>query len=428
MKSLHALIDCNSFFVSCEKLFRPDLADKPVVVLSNNDGVVVSRSQQAKQLGIAMGEPYFKIKRMVEHAGLVVFSSNFRLYGDMSNRVMQTLLRWTPHVEVYSIDEAFLDFSDLGLSEAAVEPLLTEIVATVKKWTGIPISIGLGPTKTLAKVANDIAKKSGGACNLLHREQRSAALARLPIGDVWGVGRRLAPKMAKLGIRTAADLAAIDPIWMRRHFSVIQEKLVRELQGESCLDVEETPQAKKSIQVSRSFRDATDHFDTLAEAVATFAAKACEKARQQCSVATGVYVHMNTSRFNGSYISDGIAEGFDRPTGHSPEVIRTAVNLLRRIYRPGPQYKKATVILLELRDAAAERSQGLLFPIDDKMPEQRAKEERLMASLDAINRRVGRGTVFFGAEGTETSWKAASDHASPGYTTRWSDLPVAHAR
>ncbi|HBT77803.1 MAG TPA: hypothetical protein DEB39_12975, partial [Planctomycetaceae bacterium] len=205
---LYGLLDCNSFFASCEKLFRPDLANKPVVVLSNNDGCVVARSPEAKRLGIPMGEPYFRIKRLCEHGDINVFSSNFRLYGDLSNRIMRLVSRWTPFVEVYSIDEAFLDFTGSGLRDTDILPRLEEIVATVRKWVGIPVSIGLGPTKTLAKVANDIAKKRDGIRVLLDAAERHEALARLEIGDVWGVGRRLAPKMRRLGIRTGADLAA----------------------------------------------------------------------------------------------------------------------------------------------------------------------------------------------------------------------------
>jgi DNA polymerase V len=422
----YALVDCNSFFVSCEKLFRPDLVDKPVVVLSNNDGVVVSRSVEAKRLGIPMGEPYFKIERLVKHGGLVAFSSNFRLYGDMRNRVMQTLMQWTPDVEVYSIDEAFLKFANPKLADPS--QLLNEIATTVKRWTGIPVSVGLGSTMTLAKVANDVAKKHGGTFNMLDTEQRDAALAALAIADVWGIGRHLAPKMTRLGINTAADLAAIDPIWIRKHFSVVQEKLVRELRGENCLTMDETPQPRKNIQVSRSFRNTTNDIETLSEAVSTFASKACEKARRQGSVASGVYVHINTSRYNQKFATDGIAQGFSKPTANTPEVIRVVNKLLKQIFREGYEYKKATVVLMELRDADAERSQSLLFNLDNKNQAVREKEERLMQTIDAINDKVGRRVMQFGAEGTTKNWQAASDHSSPSYTSKWEELPLAVAR
>jgi DNA polymerase V len=424
----YGLLDCNSFFASCEKLFRPDLADKPVVVLSNNDGVVVARSPEAKKLGIAMGEAYFKIKRFAELGKIVVFSSNFPFYGSISNRVMQMLYRWTPLVEVYSIDEAFLDFTALGLNPETIMPLQQEIVATIKKWTGIPVSLGLGPTMTLAKVANDIAKKGNGICNLTDKEYRNKMLSQLEIGNVWGIGRRLAPKMVKLGIRTAQDLAAIDPLWMRHQFSVLQEQLVRELNGEHCIDLNNAPAPRKSIQISRSFHDAIDDFQTLAEAVASFTAKACEQARCDGTVASGIYVHLNTSRYKESYLSEGQAQGFDRPTAHSPTVIRTALELFKGLFRKGTMYKKASVTLLHLQDASVTKSQGTLFDLDNKTPEKRDQEERLMESVDHINQTMGKGKLFFCSQGTKQYWHGASEHRSPGYTVNWNELPIVKAK
>jgi len=425
---LYGLVDCNSFFASCEKLFRPDLRDKAVVVLSNNDGIVVARSPEAKKLGIPMGEAYFKIKRLAEAGHIKVFSSNYRMYGDMSNRVMQTLCQWTPNVEVYSIDEAFLDFTGTAIKRSDVDGLLETIVTTVKKWTGIPVSIGLGSTMTLAKVANDIAKQGSGTCNLIDRDQRREALTHLNIADVWGIGRRLAPKMMKLGIRTAAQFADIDPIWIRNHFSVVQEQLVRELNGERCLDLHSIPEPRKSIQVSRSFSEATDDYQTLAEAVATFAAKACEKARSDGTVASAVYVHINTSYFKEGYSSSGSAKGLDVPTAHTPNVIKTALELLQQNFKPGLMYKKASVMLLDMRPAEAVQSQGLLFDMDEKTPEKRKQEVELMNSVDQINHKLGRGTVFFGAAGLGHRWHSASDHSSPLYTSDWEQLPIARTK
>ena len=427
---LYGLIDCNSFFASCEKLFRPDLKNKAVVVLSNNDGVVVARSSEAKQLGIPMGEPYFKIKRFAERGQIVVFSSNYRLYGDMSNRVMQTLRKWTPTVEIYSIDEAFLDFTGMGIGLDAIDSLLAEITTTVKQWTGIPVSLGIGPTMTLAKIANDIAKKGNGTCSLLDAQKRAGDLATLEIGDVWGIGRKLAPKMRKLGIRTAFDLVSVDPLWIRKEFSIVQEQLVRELNGECCLDLTAVPEPRKNIQVSRSFNDATNDYQSLMEAVANFAAKACEKARREGTVASAVNVHINTSWFKGqdSYISEGQTRGFDVPTNHSPDVIRAALELLRGIYREGPLYKKASVMLLDLRDAAAVQSQQLLFDFEEKTPEEREKESRLMESVDQINRTFGKDKMFFGSQGVGQSWRSASNHGSPNYTLYWEELPIVKAK
>jgi len=427
---LYGLLDCNSFFVSCEKLFRPDLKDKAVVVLSNNDGVVVSRSPEAKRLGIPMGEAYFKIKRLAEQGQVIVFSSNYRLYGDMSNRVMKTLQRWTPNVEVYSIDEAFLDFSGLGIERDAIDSFLHEITSTVKKWTGIPVSLGLGPTMTLAKVANDLAKKRTGTCVLLDPAIRDQALADLEIGDVWGIGRHLAPKMFRLGFRTAKDLASVDPLWIRKQFSVVQEQLVRELNGECCLDLTTIPTPRKNIQVSRSFSEATNDYQVLAEAVSTFAAKACEKARMEGTVASAVYVHLNTSwyREKDSFVSEGKTRGFHVPTSSTPEIIRTALALLRETYREGPLYKKASVMLLNLHDAEAVRSQGLLFDSDTQSPEVRKRDDRLMESVDRINRLLGKGTLFFSSQGIDQKWRGASEHCSPNYTLHFTELPVVKAK
>lgn len=431
-KPCWALVDCNSFFVSCEKLFRPDLVGKAVVVLSNNDGCVVSRSAEAKALGIPMGEAFFKIKDLIRFGKVIVFSSNFELYGNMSARVMRRLAHWTPHVEVYSIDEAFLDLTGLIPDGCESDPAAAEIARSVHKSTGIPVSLGLGPNRTLAKVANDMAKKGLGSFpgvgSLLDPSVRRELLAGIGIEDIWGVGRRLAPKMRRLGLRTGADLTATDPLWMRRRFSVVQERLVRELNGENCMGPDEMPEARKSIQVSRTFRDATDSFQDLSEAVSTFAVRAAEKSRAQRTVASGIYVHLNTSRFGNRYLSEGRATGFPIATAESVELIHTAQKLLRELYRSGPMYKKATVILLDLKDAEAVRSQGTLFPLDDRSPEDRQKRERLMESIDSINGQMGRDTLFFGSQGFRRDWRGASEHKSPAYMSQWDELPVAKAK
>jgi DNA polymerase V len=283
---------------------------------------------------------------------------------------------------------------------------------------------------TLAKVANDLAKKRNGICSLLDPEARASALADMEVGEVWGIGRRLAPKMSRLGIRSAKDLAAIDPLWMRKQFSVVQEQLVRELNGECCLDMATIPAPRKNIQVSRSFSEATDDFRLLAEAVSTFAARACEKARSEGTVASAVYVHLNTSWYkkDNSYISEGKTQGFNLPTSHSPEVMRTALALLHKLYREGVPYKKASVMLLDLQNADAVRSQELLFEPDDKNPDDREREDLLMNSVDKINRSFGKGTLFFGSQGTQQQWRSASEHCSPNYTLYHSDLPIAKAK
>ncbi|MDR0327488.1 MAG: Y-family DNA polymerase [Planctomycetaceae bacterium] len=425
---LYGLLDCNSFFASCEKLFRPDLKDKAVVVLSNNDGVVVARSPEAKKLDIPMGEPYFKIKRLAESRQVVVFSSNYRLYGDMSNRIMKILQHWTPNVDIYSIDEAFLDLTLHG--NISVDSLMNEIVSTVTKWTGIPVSLGVGSTMTLAKVANELAKKSGGTCVLLDPVIRDQALAKMEVGEIWGIGRRLAPKLVRMGFRTAKDLAAVDPLWIRKNFTIVQERLVRELNGEPCLDLSEVVAPRKNIQVSRSFSEATNDYRSLTEAVSTFAARACEKARSEGTAAAAVYIHLNTSWYkkDASYVSDGKMRGFNVPTSNSPEVIHTALALLREIYREGVLYKKASVMLLNLQNAKTVQSQGLLFDVGGKNPDDQQRDASLMDTVDRINRSFGRGTMLFGSQGIEQKWRGASEHCSPNYTISFIDLPVAKAK
>jgi DNA polymerase V len=282
---------------------------------------------------------------------------------------------------------------------------------------------------TLAKVANDLAKKRGGTCTLLDPVLRAEALAAMEIGDVWGISRRLAPRMYKLGFRTAQDLAAADPLWIRKNFSVVQEQLVRELNGEHCLDLATVPAPRKNIQVSRSFSEATKDYQQIAEAVSTFAARACEKARSEGTVAAAVYVHLNTSWYKpDSRVSEGKMRGFEVPTSNSPEVIRSALALLREIYREGPLYKKAAVMLLNLQNAKAVKSQGTLFDLDHKPPAERNRDEQLMQSVDRINQAFGKGTVFFSAQGTDQKWRGASEHCSPNYTLNYAELPVVRAK
>ncbi len=425
--TLLALVDCNSFFASCEKVFRPDLKGKAVVVLSNNDGIVVARSAEAKKLGIPMGEAFFKIKRLVDNGAVQVFSSNYRLYSDLSWRVMKTLEQWTPNIEIYSVDEAFLDFSGVRVEDPT--RLGNEISTTVKQWTGIPVSVGFAPTKTLCKIAAETAKgKEIGVCSLENDADRETALKAFDVGEVWGVGRRLVPQFRRLGLRTAFDLSQVDPLWMRRNFSIVQEKMVRELRGEPCFDLEDAPEPKKSIQISRSFGEATDRLEDLEEAVATFAAKAAEKARVQNSVATAVYVHVNTSWFRQDkeqYYSQGLMTPFPIPTASSMEIIEVALETLRKIFKPDRRYKKAMVVLHELKDAAAVQSQGFLFEKNEERDaERRATELKVMEVLDQINLRHGKGTVFFGAEGIDKDWRSHQDTVSPCYTTRLSELPV----
>ncbi|MDR2642261.1 MAG: Y-family DNA polymerase [Planctomycetaceae bacterium] len=425
---MFALVDCNSFFASCERLFRPDLIGKPVVVLSNNDGVVVARSKEAKQLGIAMGEPFFRIKQLAQQKRLFVFSSNFTLYSDLSRRVMHTLENFCPVVEIYSIDEAFLDLSGMAIND--LNEFGHSIAATVYRWTGIPVSVGIAATKTLAKVANEITKNAGMAVYCLQDDaERIKALQKFDIGDVWGIGRRLVVSFRRLGLRSAYELSLVDPMWIRKNYSIVQEKTVRELCGETCFEVD-VPQSRKSIQVSRSFGETISRFDELEEATVAFAIRAAENARADGTVASAVYVHVNTNRFKKNkedYYSNGIAISFVKPTSNTMEIIAAVRNGLKRIFVPRMQYKKATVILLNLIDMKLADSQKFLFDKNESYSQERREtENRLMNSLDEINRKFGRRTVFFGVEGIhQPAWRAHRNMISPCYTTDINDLPVA---
>jgi DNA polymerase V len=443
---IFGLLDCNSFYASCEQVFRPHLQGRAVVVLSNNDGCVVARTAEAKKLGIPMGEPYFRIRRLAEAGELTVFSSNYMFYGDMSRRVMQALKHWTPRIEIYSIDEAFLEFTGIadidrlppdlpGGVEAAREAFLQSMVRTIRQWTGIPVSLGIGPTKTLAKAANRVAKSNGrGTCSLMDPAVRREHLQNFPIGDVWGVGHRLRRRFERLGLRTALDLAETEPWWMRKHCSIVQEKMVRELRGEPCLEWEETPPPRKNIQVSRSFGERTDDRDALRQALASFATRGAEKLRAQEGLASAVYVHMNTNRFmteQPSY-SNGIAMGFGIPTDSTRKIISRALEGFERIYRKGYAIQKAGVMLLDIQPRGGVRPQQYLFDPEEEGPkgemEQRQRtEDRLMRTLDQVNDLLGPGTLFFAAEGVERSWKPSAAFRSPCFTTRWEDLPVVRA-
>ncbi len=495
------LLDCDSFFASCEKVFRPDWANRPVVVLSNNDGCVVARSPEAKALGIAMGAPLFQIRELARTAGVVVRSGNFALYGDLSRRVVETLGRWTPNVDVYSIDEAFLDLTgrfcdasgrlrvdddgkeegtaeenggDLGglrgldnvsggglgelerigknggvdwrefcvsderLSTATrreIERTAAEIVETVRRWTGIPVSLGLGPTRTLAKAASRIAKRDGAATGrkfalLFDPEERERELKRLPVGDVWGVGRRLLPAFWRLGLRTAFDLARVDPIYMRKNFSIVQEKTVRELRGERTFDSKTRPEAQKSLQISRSFGSTVETLAEMEEAVSSFASTAAAKMRARKIVASGVYVYMSTSGRdpNAPRRNVGLAVNFARPTNSTPEFLSAALRLTRTLFDPNLAWRKAGVVALETLDESVAASRRFLFEPDPERPaERRERDRRLCEAPDKANVAFGKNAVFFASDGIKPRWTPNARFVSPSYTTDWNALPVVRA-
>jgi len=424
MSRVFALIDCNNFYASCERVFAPHLRDVPVVVLSNNDGCVVARSAEAKELGIPMAAPFFKFRRLAKHRKVKVFSSNYALYGDMSARVMRTLSEFTPHLEIYSIDEAFLDLSGNGRRDLTA--LGHEIAATVLRTTGIPVSVGLGPTKVLAKVANRIAKRNpetGGVLDFTalgpHRE---AHLAQIDVEDVWGIGKRWSETLRQLGISTALDLRDADPHLVRRRLSVVGERIVSELRGTSCLALDDAPPAKRQIMTSRTFGDRVTERADMREAVSTFAARTAEKLRGQGSRARALLVFVTTGTFNEHEprYSNSATRALPVATHDSGELIAAAVDALDGIWRPGYRYMKAGVMLLDI--VPESHDQGALF--DAPRPQSRGRTRRLMGALDRLNRDLGRGTVRYAAEGLRKAWRMKQEHRSPAYTTRWDQLPV----
>ncbi|MFL0977484.1 translesion error-prone DNA polymerase V subunit UmuC [Vibrio parahaemolyticus] len=415
-----ALVDCNNFYASCEKLFRPDLKDTPVVVLSNNDGCVVARSREAKLLGIKMGVPVFQIKAEMQRHGILAFSSNYALYADLSSRVMRTLEEMAPRVEVYSIDEAFLDLTGIESAISLVE-FGQQVRERIGHWIGITVCVGIAPTKTLAKLANHAAKKypaTQGVVDLTNPERQRRLLALVPVDDVWGVGRRLSKRLNALGITTALDLANASPRAIRDQFSVVLERTVRELNGESCIELEEIPPIKKQIVCSRSFGVKVTHFELLREAVCEYATRATEKLRKEQQQAKVLTVFIRTSPFkdNEPQYSNSASGELLIPSCDTRDFIELANHLLKRIWKDGFRYAKAGVMLSDFYDP------GMFQPglFDDVST--RSNSQQLMSVLDTINQ-SGAGKVFFAGQGTKKDWSMKREHLSPAYTTRWDQLP-----
>ena len=415
-----ALVDCNNFYASCEKLFRPDLKDTPVVVLSNNDGCVVARSREAKSLGIKMGVPVFQIKAEMQRHGILAFSSNYALYADLSSRVMRTLEEMAPRVEVYSIDEAFLDLTGIESVLSLVE-FGQQVRERIGHWIGITVCVGIAPTKTLAKLANHAAKKypaTQGVVDLTNPDRQRRLLALVPVDDVWGVGRRLSKRLNALGITTALDLANASPRAIRDQFSVVLERTVRELNGESCIELEEIPPTKKQIVCSRSFGVKVTQFELLREAVCEYATRATEKLRKEQQQAKVLTVFIRTSPFkdNEPQYSNSASGELLIPSCDTRDFIELANHLLKRIWKDGFRYAKAGVMLSDFYDP--DMFQPGLF--DDVST--RSNSQQLMSVLDSINQ-SGAGKVFFAGQGTKKDWSMKREHLSPAYTTRWDQLP-----
>ncbi len=417
----YALVDGNNFYVSCERVFDPKLRDRPVIVLSNNDGCAVARSNEAKALGVKMGQPVFEIEALIRAYNIAVLSSNYTLYADMSRRMMETLSRFTPHLEIYSIDEAFLDIS--GFSGPDLTEYGHEIRMTTVKWTGIPVSVGIGPTKTLAKVANRLAKKSakaGGVLNLVDSPWIDTALQRTPVEDIWGIGRRYTKFLRNKGIETALALRDIEDIRITGKMGVMGSRMLAELRGKPCYGIEEGPPPRKSIRSSRTFKRTISDRKALEEALATYVTRGAEKLRSQGSVAGLLIVFLATNRFHEGFTVDCASVPLPIPTADTPELIHGAHRGLEEIYRPELRYKRAGILLEDL--SSDTMVQTALFDTVD-----REKIERVMAAVDAINARMGQDTVRYAASGTGKArrWKTVFSRKSPAYTTSWEGLPGA---
>lgn len=413
-----ALIDCNSFYASCERIFNPKLLGKPIVVLSNNDGCIITRSAEAKALGIKMGEPYFKAKKIIEKNNVKVFSSNYSLYGDISQRVMEILLGFSPEVEIYSIDEAFLNFK--GFKNHELLTYCKHIRQTITQWVGIPVSIGVGSTKTLSKIANHLAKKEAdyeGICILKGDEKIEEALNRIEISDVWGIGRRLSKFLRNYEVRTAKQFAFLDRRWIRKNMGVVGEKIQLELCGVSCLDLELLPSPKKSCCVSRSFSRPIEKIEELQESIANYGSRVAEKIREEGLIAQSMSIFVLTNHFNKKekQYSSSIKLQLDYPTSDSKLIVKRAVEGIKRIYKEGYRYKKAGIILYELHSSSSVR--GLL---DYDKP----RTDSLMRSLDEINYRYGSATLRLAAEGIRRSWHMRREKVSPCYTTSFDQLMI----
>jgi len=425
-----ALVDVNNFYVSCERVFRPDLEGKPVVVLSNNDGCVVARSAEVKALGVPMGLPWFQMKELAREHRILAFSSNYTLYGDLSARVMSVLGQFAPDQEVYSIDESFLDFTrqphlDLTTTGHCIRE-------RVKQWVGVPVSVGIGSTKTLAKLANHVAKKRAGwngVCDLgtLPGSDLEALLASIEVREVWGVGRKTAMKLAEQGIRSVADLRTADPRRIGERYSVVMERTVRELRGESCIDLEDDAPPRQQIIASRSFGAPVWTEAELAESLRAYMGRAAEKLRRQHSVAArvGVWLETNRHRLQDAQYHPSATLPLPAPSEDTAVLTQAAMAVLHHLYRDGFRYVKAGVMLLELGDRGVE--QGQLF--GDAPSASEPGRSALMATLDRINAKWGKSTLGIGSAGLQSPrrWAMKRGTMTPAYTTRWSDLAIVKA-
>ena len=435
---MYALVDGNNFYVSCERVFRPSLRGRPVIVLSNNDGCAIARSNEAKALGIAMAEPWHMVRARLPDAGVVALSANFTLYGDMSDRMMAIAARLGPGQEVYSIDECFVDVA--GIEGRDLLAAAHGLRARMEQWIGIPCGIGIGVTKTLAKLANHIAKEAdrkpghpypptfARVCNLaaLPASELDAVFAATGVGEVWGIGRRLSAQLQADGVHTVLDLARIDPALVRRRWSVVVERTVRELQGQACIGLDDAPGPRKEVSCTRAFGDPVSTLPPLVQAVSEYATRAAFKLREDGSHAAQVltFVHTNPFRKWERQYARSATVPLRRPTADTAPIVQAALQGLHQVFRSGYRIHKAGVILLDLQPATVQ--QGELALEDDAQPRQ----GRLAAAMDRINDRYGRGTLHpasTGLGGDRRSWTMKQEWLTPQYTTNWDHLPTARA-
>ena len=414
---IFALVDCNNFYASCERVFNPKLEGKPIVVLSNNDGCIVARSNEAKALGIPMGAPYFKYKDVIKRNNVEVFSSNYTFYGDMSARVMTSLRSIAGEIEIYSIDEAFLDVSEFYYCN--LEDTAKEIKKLVQQWTGIPISIGIGATKTLAKVANRQAKKyeSSDVFDIREEARRIDILKKMELEDIWGISTKSAQRLRKIGIKNPHELAISDPKEICKAVSVTGERIHYELNGVSCIPIEEVKN-KKTIISSKSFGKKVATVEDLEEAVSMYAARACEKLRAQESRAQGLHVFLRTSPYldKERRYTNGMSSYFTIPTSNTSKITKEAKRLTSKLFLPNYEYQKIGVVLLNITDAKNE--QYSFYEVEDY-----DKSDTVMGAIDSVNKKFGNRSIFFGAQGINKDWKMRADRKSAMYTTKVDDLP-----
>lgn len=420
---MFALVDINSFYCSCERVFNPRLQHVPVVVLSNNDGCVIARTAEAKALGIKMGAPAFKIRDLIKQHGVRVYSSNYALYGDMSHRAMSVISQFSSRAEVYSIDECFLDLH--GLIGTSRIDYGKQIRTQVLQWTGLPVCVGIGQTKTLSKLANHVAKNQSqwdGVCDLsvLSSANQSELLGNILVDDVWGVGFKLAPKLRAMGIYTARDLQNASGSAIRQAFGVMLERTVRELNGQVCFELQTQPSPRNQIVVSRSFGESVTAYENVCSAVVNHAERAAEKLRDQRSMARRIMVFIHTSPFNDKepYYANSVTIHLSSPSQDSGVLVAAACKGLQRIYKTGFRYMKAGVMLMELNDQDV--TQGDLW-------DRPLRHDSLMDTLDKVNAKFGRQSIVFGGGLTKAEWMMKQDNLSPRYTTNWAELPIVRA-